>query len=87
MYGIGKGAGDDDAASGGRPNPDRRQIAAENVVTGVAAVVIHIRPGFAELQPRIAGLGGAAAHREGAERGQGRARRSLLDQVGGIDWS
>ncbi len=43
------------------------QITVEDVVAGVAAVVVHILPRHAELGALVAGLGRAALHRERLE--------------------
>ena len=75
--GIGELAGHHRAAVGAGLKHDRGQVASEDVVAGVAAVVTAgdvdvVGPGFAELGAGVAGHGGPTLHGQGRQRGGGR---------------
>jgi hypothetical protein len=71
--GIVQRTGEHHAVSGTRLVGGRGEVAAEDVVAGVATVVVDIGPGLAEEVAAVAGLGGAPLDRQ---RGQRRCRRA-----------
>lgn len=72
------------------------QVAAEDVIAGVAAVPVHVEPGLAKGLPAIAGVRGSAFHCQAVQGREGAAlrhRAGLLDRFhprtvedGGLRW-
>jgi hypothetical protein len=83
--GLGQRAREDDAVAGAGLEGLAGQVAGEDVVAGVAAVVVGVDPAVAEQVAVVAGGGRAALHRHGGERGQrGGARRPVDRPLRGL---
>ena len=61
------------------------QVAAENIIAGIAAIMVHIGPRLAELRALIAGLRRTALHLQGAQ--HARSRLTGTGIVGGLGGS
>lgn len=57
-----QGAGNDGACVSLDLETNIGQVAAQDVVTGVSLVAVHVIPGGAELFTRVSGLGSAVLH-------------------------